>query len=205
MAINKAQAELLASGFLDTIGSDDFTPKDSLTTLIIAAAYLVEQAQKELRNNVSSGALSSSIKALDPKGTRAGIYIDVEMLFYGQFLNAGVRGTRRGSGEYKFKHDMPSRDMVNQISRWLKKAGKSSFNVNAKKSIYKNERKNKSISEIDNAFAVARSIKQKGIKAVRFMDKAAELATAFVAREMGEALTVDIINSLPDTLDGTDN
>jgi hypothetical protein len=62
------------------------------------------------------------------------------------------------------------------------------------------EKKRKSISQLNLgrqvAYAVARSIKQHGIKATGFMDKAVASTSSKVQDRLGNALEVDIINSL---------
>ncbi len=200
-SIRQAQADLLNSGDLDKLGAD-FELTETEDALILAAAYLVEQAQNELSKggHVSSGELSDSIVANDPKESAGRVSIDVEALFYYQFINKGVRGLKGGSGQYSFKTAYPSKDMVASIEKWMKRSGKASTNVNKKHTISANEAKNVSVSELDAAYAVAKSIKTKGIKASHFFDKAIELAENYVQSELGKSFTADIINALPESI-----
>lgn len=207
--ISKSQAKVLASGFLDSLGNSpefsDFIPDESLTALINVAALLIQEAGKNLHQSghVSSGKLIDSLRALDPEYVGRHIAVDIEALFYYQFLNKGVKGTKGGSGQYSFRSSIPSRKMVESIRGWLQKAGASSFNI--KKSVSNLERKNKSISQFDKAYAVARAIKMKGIRANSFFDKAVQIAKGYAAYELGKSLAVDVINSLPTKLDGNSN
>lgn len=200
-SIGQAQASLLGTDFLDNLGSE-FEAPETQDALILAAAYLVEQAQNELNKSghVSSGGLSDSIVANDPTETNGNISIDIEANFYYQFLNKGVKGLKSGSGEYAFKTKLPSKDMVKDIQKWMQRAGKASTRVDKKRSVSYNEVKNKSVSELNSAFAVARSIKNKGIKATRFFDKAIELAERYMQEELGKSFTADIINAIPKTI-----
>lgn len=199
--INQAQANLLNSGFLDDLGSD-FEPTQTTDALILAAAYLVEQAQNELSKagHVSSGNLSDSIVANDPQEINNKVSIDVEALFYYQFLNKGVRGTKGGAGQYSFKSSYPSTEMVSAIEAWIKRSGKASTNVDKKRSASAKEVKNKTVSELDTAYAVARAIKQKGIRATYFFDRAIALATKYTEQELGKSFSADIINAIPPTI-----
>lgn len=197
MSMSKAQAAAIADGFLDTQGSDrnEFEPRETFTELILLAGGLVEQMQKNLisSNSNASGKLSESIIANEPEKAGSALKIDITMSFYGRFVNKGVKGTKGGSGLYAFKYDRPSSKMVNSIRQWIR-IGKAST-ANVKQTYKKLERKNASISQLDNAYATARSILQKGIKATGFIDKAIITTQQKVSDTLGAALKVDIINS----------
>ncbi len=200
MSINKAQAKALADGFLDNIGSgkDGLVPRETLSEIFLIAGEFIEEAQDNLNrtNSNASGNLSRSLAIVNP--TAKGL--DIEMDFYGQFVNKGVKGTKSGSGLYAFKGDIPGSKMIKSIEQWIKRGKRSSRNVNKKKTTSANEKKNKSISEIDNAFAVARSVMQKGIKATGFIDKAAATTAKKMSDRIGEAFSIDVKNSLPPTI-----
>lgn len=209
-SITRSQAELLASNFLDSIGSNpeysDIELDESLIALIQLAGELILDATQNLekRGNVSSGALISSFKVRDPQMEAGAVQLDIEALDYYDFLNKGVKGTKGGSGKYAFKSAYPSDKMVKAIAAWIGRAGLSTFNV--KKSVSKLEKKNKSISKIDRAYAVARSIKMKGIKKTGYLDKAINATKKKAVERLGKALTADVVRSLPTTLDnGTGN
>lgn len=198
--VSTQQAKLLAEGFLDGLGSNDygdFQPEASVNALIDVAAVLIQNAQRILnsKNKVSSGALSDSIQVQAPQYSNGTITLNIEALYYYQFINKGVKGTRGGAGKYSFKNEMPSRKMVNAISGWIKRGGLSTSSVT--RSVSNLESKNKSIAQFNRAYAVARSIKQKGIRPTRFFDEAVRIAQKYAADVLGAALKVDIINSLP--------
>lgn len=209
-SISKSQAKLLASGFLDSLGKNkdfsDLVLNDSLTTLFQLAGELILETTNNLSaaGNVSSGALSESFKVRNPYYEGQEIHLDVEALYYYEFLNKGVKGTRSGEGKFSFKSDLPSRQMVTEIAAWMERAGMASFNI--KKSISNQEVKNKRISQYDSAYAVARSIKMKGIRKTGYFDRAVKTIQDTAITELGKAFKIDLINSLPNNLsDGTDN
>ena len=201
MSINKTQAAALADNFLDDIGSakgEEFQPRETYTQAILLAGELIESAQDNLNksNSNASGRLSSSLEASEPQESGNVLQIDITMNEYGQYLNKGVKGTKSGTGLYQFKYDTPSKKMVDALKENINRAKKSSANVNRKKTISANEKKNVSISDLDKAYAVGRSIKMYGIKPTGFMDKAIDETSRKVADRLGDALVVDIINTL---------
>ena len=198
MGISKAQAAALAEGFLDDIGTEEtFQPRETFTDLILMAGELVEDAQDNLNksNTNASGGLSESLEASEPEKSGSTLKVDVYMNFYGRFVNKGVKGTKSGAGLYAFKYDMPSKSMVDAIKEYIKSAGKKTRNVNARKTISKNEIKNASISS-QIAFATARSIKQHGIKATGFLDKAVEVTRKKVKGRLELDLRIDVLDSI---------
>lgn len=202
MSINKAQADALAEGFLDDIGSseDDFQPKESVSVLLQLAGVIIDNAQQNLNNSNTnaSGKLSESIEAEEPVTGNGFIQQDISMAFYGQFVNKGVRGTKGGRGIYSFKNDKPGGKMVASISKYIKEA-RSKIGTEPK-GRGKNESKNAAVAERQSAYAMARSVKQHGIKPTLFMDKAIDDIDKIIDERFGEALVIDVINSLPDKL-----
>lgn len=202
MSIAKAQALALADGFLDSLGSDktDLRPRETYSEIIVLAGEFIESCQDNLNhsNSNASGKLSASLEASEPTSEGTAMKIDVSMLLYGLFVNAGVKGTKSGSSTagYSFKHDLPSRKMLAAIQEWQIKARASTTNVNAKKTISRNEKKNASISQLDRTYAIARSIVQHGIKPTGFLDKAVATTKDKVADRLGQALRIDVITSI---------
>jgi hypothetical protein len=200
MSISAAQAAFLSEGLADSLGSDKdgFRPTNTLTELQIIAGSFIEACQKNLENshNNASGALSESLTAGDPVVSSGKVRIDILMNDYGLFVNSGVKGTRSGSSTagYSFKSDHPGSKFIKSIEDWIKIGKLSSSNV--KQSYGGNERKSKSISQISSAFAVARSIMQKGLKGNGFLDKAEQTTSATVEDRLGKALEIDIITAL---------
>jgi hypothetical protein len=199
MSISKAQAAALADGFLDNIGSnEELQPRETFSEIILLAGEFVEAAQDNLNksNTNASGNLSSSIQVGEPEVVGSLFKVDVFMDYYGQFINKGVKGTKSGSGLYAFKHDYPSKGMIDSIREWIKAGKLKTTNTNVRKTISRNEKKNGSIAKLDNAFAVARSIKQHGIKPTGFLDKAVDTTITKVKDRLGLALKIDILNSI---------
>jgi len=203
MSISKVQAAALAEGFLDNLGSgkDDLRPKDSLTEIILLAGELIEDAQNNLisGNNIATGNLSESLVAENPEVNGKKFSIDVMMNFYGRFINKGVKGTRSGhsAAGYSFKTELPSRNMVRAFQAYLDRAGTSTRTVTKYKGYGKHEKKNKELAKIDSAFAFARTIKMLGIRKTGFIDKAVSKTESKVRDRMGNALVIDVINSIP--------
>lgn len=202
--ITQAQKSALSSGFLNDIGSNpefsDLQMNESVQALYELAGYLIEEANKNLdkNGNVSSGVLASSHKVVNPQFVGGNIQMDIEALAYYAFINKGVRGTKSGNGLYSFKTDYPSKKMVDEIREWMKRAGISTRNI--QKSVSKLESKRKSISQADSAYAMSRSIKMKGIKPTGYFDKAVKSTQSRAKDTLGQALVVDVINSLPKNL-----
>ena len=201
MSISRAQAQALADGFINSIGSgsqSDLQPRETFTEIILIAGELAEDTQKNLKKagSVSSGDLSSSIETNEPVLKGSILEIDIFMNRYGLFVNKGVKGTKSGHSKagYKFTKSGPSKAFVESIQAWIKRGGLKSTNV--KRSVSKHESKNKSIAEISSAYAVSRSIMQKGIKGNGFFDKAAKTAVKKVGSRLGAALKIDVITSI---------
>jgi hypothetical protein len=202
MSISKAQAAALAEGFLDNIGEgkEGMPPRNTLTELFLLAGELIEDAQNNLNksNHVATGKLSESLIADDPTQNAKTVAIDVLMNFYGAFINKGVKGTRGGSSTagYSFRNEVVSRKMYKAIADWIENAKISTRTVKKYKGYGKHETRRKSIAQYDNTYAVARSIKQHGLKPSGFMDKAVTTTKNKVSERLGTALRIDIIDSL---------
>ena len=202
MSISKQQAAALAEGFLDNLGTDkdDFRPKESFTEIILLAGELVEDAQKNLiaSNKNSSGALSASLIADEPTQNGSILRVDTLMNYYGAFVNKGVKGTRSGQSlaGYSFRNEIVSRKMLADMQGWVDRAKISTRSVKKYSAAGRHEKKTKSISQIDNAYAVARSVKQHGLKPTGFLDKAVKNTSNKVSDRLGAALRIDVIDGL---------
>lgn len=202
MSISKAQAAALAEGFLDNIGTgkEGFAPRQSLTEIFLLAGELIEDAQDNLNksNRNASGKLSASLIADDPTQTANTVAIDVLMNFYGQFVNKGVKGTRSGSSTagYSFRNEGVSKGMLKEIQEWIEKGKLSTRSVTKYKGAGRHEKKQKSIAQIDAAYAVARSVKQHGMKASGFLDKAVLTTKNKVSDRLSAALRIDVIDGI---------
>jgi hypothetical protein len=202
MSISKQQAAALAEGFLDNIGSDrnEFQPKNTYTEVFLLVGELIDTAQTNLNkaNRTASGALSESIVGDDPVKNAGVLRVDVLMNFYGAFVNKGVKGTRSGrsTAGYSFKNEVVSRSMYDEIKNWIETARIKIRSVKKYKGYGKHEIKQKTIAQYDATYAVARSIKQHGLKPTGFMDDAVAKTKDKMARRLGAALEADIIDGL---------
>jgi hypothetical protein len=203
MSISKVQAAALAEGFLDNLGTEKdtgFSPRNTLTELFLLAGELVEDAQNNLNNSNknASGKLSASLIADEPTQNGATVRIDVLMNYYGTFINKGVKGTKSGSSlaGYSFKNEGVSKNFRKDIQDWIKRGKISTRSVKKYTGHGKHEQKNKSIAQYDSAYAVARSIKQHGLKPTGFLDKAVKKAEAKFEDRLGAALRIDVIDGL---------
>jgi hypothetical protein len=202
-SITQAQAEALAEGFFDDIGSEKegLRPRKTLAKLYQLAGGLVDEAQKNLNasDRIASGALSDSIKVLDPRVVNGvNIVIDIQALFYYKFIDAGVRGTKSGSSSkgYSYKNKMPP---VSVIKKWLIKEGIKGKRDKKYRGISRRDDFRKSISDTSRstAYAIAMSIKQKGLKRTNFFVKAVSKTKAVAKEELSKSFKIDIINSIP--------
>jgi hypothetical protein len=202
MSISKSQALALADNFLDDLGTDksDLQPRNLATEAVLIAASVIEHAQENLirGQHVASGKLSESLEASEPETNGSKMSVSVLMAPHGEFINSGVKGKNGGTSTrgYAFKYDLPSKSFVDAIQSSIGRSSKKITNTRIPKSSSRNELKNASVAQACRAYAVARSIIQKGIKPTGFMDRAVQVATRDVEQRLGKALQVDIIDSL---------
>lgn len=199
--MTKAQADLLADGFLDTLEGEDksvLQPKETFSEIFQLAGELVQSAQDNLiqSNSNASGGLSKSIILSDPREQGGVVSVDIMMAEHGQYIDKGVKGTRSGQGEYKFKTENPSSKMLANLMRGIIKAKRKTTNVNANKSTSKNELKNASLSKLTKAWGAAVNIKRYGIAPTGFMSKAITATEQKIEDRLGKALEIDITNSI---------
>lgn len=205
VSITQAQTSFLNRGGLDNLGTA-FTPTESISALAKLAGMLIEAAQNNLiaSNQISSGALSGSFIAQEPKEVNGIITVEISALEYFDFQNKGVRGVGGGSSgaNYSFKNAFPSQKMVDAIEAWITRGGISTANVPARHAIAGHESKQKAISAQSVAYATARAIKIHGIKGTGYFDKAIQVAKTYAQDVLGKALAVDIIHALPTNISG---
>lgn len=194
-------AEVLA--FLDTIGSEDRGDNVSLnnvaTELVNIADEIITKASDNMdrKGNVATGGTISSMKVdnIQVNGKKYSLDILIDDNY--KFLDQGVRGVDgSGKGKFKFKYANPSKKHVDAIQKWLKRRGV----VSKYKAISANERKNKRIKKIGSdrsaAYAVAKSIKKKGIKPTYFFTNAVRDVQKETVKRLGKAFEADIIETL---------
>lgn len=202
-SISKAQADALSDGFFDSIGTskDELQPKGTLSVLYQLAGGLVDEAQRNLisADRIASGKLAESFKVLNPEQIGKTIHIDIEALYYYQFIDGGVKGTRGGNGKYSFKNNVVGKKMQEAIRKWLIKEGLKAKTTKKYKAISVRESKRKSIGETSRsvAYAIGINIKKKGLKRTNFFSKALKSTKDKSRQELSKGFKVDIINSLP--------
>lgn len=208
-SIGRAQADALANGFIDGLGEapqqSDVPLNNTLRQLILLAAGMVKIAQDNLsqKGHVSSGNLADSIKVLNPESEGKSIKVEVEAAFYSDFINNGVKGTKiKGTGKYSFRTSFPSKNMVDAIRDWMKASGLGVKLVKTEHAVGKLEQKNAAIAAFDSAYAMARSIKQKGIKRTGYFDDAFNKTNDAASKELGEGFALDVFNAIPYSIGG---
>jgi len=118
----------------------------------------IADAKRNLAKQNTSGKLSKSLK-YQLKVSKNSIDVDIRMEQYGMFQDKGVSGTKvKRNTPYSYKSKMPPPKV---FDKWLVKKGIAPRN---EKGQFQNR---KSL-----AFAMARSIQQKGIKPSLFLTKA---------------------------------
>lgn len=194
--------------FLGTIGStsrgDD--PKLSRTAKVLVqlAQFLIDTATANLERgaNVASGQTASSMKVVNLNVRTVQMSCDVQILSTYKFLDQGVKGVDGGSGKFSFKTRRPSKKMATAILKWARKRGMAGKIKYKAKSA--NEAKNQSIrkatTEADNlksmAYAMAASIKKKGIRPTGFFTKAVVATRKEERQRYGKAFKLDIIEAM---------
>jgi len=199
-SFSKAQAEAIADGFLDSIGTNkgdaNVVGKGVVSALVRLAMTIAAQATSNLEESgkISSGELAESITVEEPKAEGSQISIEILALFYYKFIDRGVRGVESGTGDFQFRTALPSKRMVDAFDRWIKREGISVENV--KQALFKKERKGMQVKS-SAAYSFARSVKAKGIRPTGFMSKAIRTAETIMKKELGAGLKVDVLNTLP--------
>lgn len=196
--------------FLKSLGTKDRGDKNlklnnTAKALVRLGQTIIETATENLRRgkNIATGDIAASmkIKGLKTQATSAEMNIVIDSRF--KFLNYGVNGVGKGGkGRYNFRYLGVSKKMHTAILTWLNKRGAGGRLKYAP--ISGNERKNKDIRAITSAakskeqlaYAVAMSIKKRGIKPTYFFSNAIRTAQAKARREMGAAFKLDIIESI---------
>jgi len=141
-------------------------------SLTEAVAEIVEQWTKELIEDMRAdldGQVKSKRKQLsqgiDPilRTTRSGVSMDLELPNYYDFVDKGVNGVQGNQGSiYSYKTARPSRKHAQAIAEWITDAvvefkGRGSDNWEK--------------ARLNAAYAMATSIKKKGLKPKPFFDK----------------------------------
>ena len=205
MLTGKAQ---LAAAKLDNLGSNDrgdkVTLSASVQALVDLAGHLISEAQSNLNKAgaEATGELESSIKATDIDITGSVAGINIELLDRYKFIDEGVNGVEQSQGsKFSFKTKTVPKGMKDSIKKWLRIRGRRAVKY---KPISKTERKDQGIAKTRKAadsqeglaYAVATSVKKKGIKKTKFFTNALKSTEKRAKKEFGDAFKADIINSL---------
>lgn len=141
--------------------------------------YVIQQAKSNLTrmHKKSSSKLYNSIKG-DVKEMPNSIRLGFDMEEYGFFQDKGVSGTkRRYDTPFKYTNKQPP---IEPIERWIKNKG-----------IVPRNSKGRFTSKRGLAFAISRSIKEKGIKPSLFFTKPFEKAFKNLPNELIDAFGLD--------------
>lgn len=213
MSISKNQIEALRKGYIQKIGSGDYSIVNT-KDLPILEKVLAEYgllfndaivANLEKNGNIDKGKLAEpSMPVIKKFGNQyvlnLGYKIGSEQLEYYDFVNKGVRGFKSGQpsdSPYSFKNAYPNRKMAANIFGWLNRSRKSSRADNVvsdgkggiSQTQVKRQRLKKILSEAENkrklAYAIASSIKSKGIKKTSYFDNA-------ISQVFNEKFTKDV-------------
>lgn len=132
-----------------------------------------DNARKDFRSK--SNALAQSATVIPANVIATHITYQILIDDYYRFIDEGVKGYKSSylksrSSRYKFQNRYVGRKMLNAISRWIKNAGIASF----KKPQGGRITQLRSVAQQKNsmAWAIATSIKKKGIEATGFFTKA---------------------------------
>lgn len=185
--------------FINGLGTSKKTEAISLdnieAVLFDFAQNYISEAQNNLERSasVAIGTLSSIKQKIKFAGN---VYtLSVSLADYYDFINKGVSGIEnKFPSPYSFKTIYPSRAMVESIKQWLAHGKlKSSSRTIKKYGTYgKLEKKNLSISNLNStAYAVATSVKKKGIKPTYFLDKAFTKTYPQLKKDLAKALKKD--------------
>lgn len=203
MSEARNQAELLSEGTLDRLGASrvDFSDAGELPVtarlLVIAGAQFVQRVHDNLdaMGKVSTGTLSTDVISGDVKVGNNTVSISVGYpanspgAKYYDFVNQGVKGIISGQpseSPYSFRKLSAPPVMVAAIRGWIDQNNIRSREETQKRDLSPLQTKRKGIQEatggaIGNkndalAYAIARSIKRRGLPRTRFFDEAAEYA-----------------------------
>lgn len=215
-SISERQLEVIRNKSIDLNSSlkgefKAFTGDALVRALYNVAVKFINTAVDNLNKSdrVSSGQLIESIQPTDVIIMGKVFTININVNDYYKFVDKGVRGWQSGSpsdSPYAFKQPTKggsgkqSSEMVTAIRKWLIKEGlkSKSTSKNPKHAISSRESRRQKITDTatSSAIVVAGMIRKHGLKKTNFWSDAEQSATEYASRQFGEALQIDIINSL---------
>lgn len=197
--MKKAQAEIISSGVLASLGDNYAKVKDNelivLEAILLGVGLDFNFKIKEYltkANAISSGGLFDiSVPQVYQKGNgyvlEVGYPITSKQAKYYDFVNKGVKGVggknarpKPNTGDYSFKTIKPGRSLPAAIISWLKKGSKSAYKYTPISTLEsKNQSLKKLVTEAENkkrlAFAISTNIKKNGLRATRYFDDAVKV------------------------------
>lgn len=217
MSENREQDRLLSEGFLDTLDRNkvDFSEAAELPVtarlLVLAAADFVQRVQKNLNEmgKVSTGTLATDIIAGEVQSGGGIVSITVgyppesQGANYYDFVNKGVKGLVSGqpaNSPYSFRKLSAPPVMVDAIFGWMQENNIRSREETQTQNLSALQSKRQSLQELTGgdadrslAYAIALSIKRKGLEYTGFFDEARAYAFGdkFIA-DISKAVGADV-------------
>lgn len=211
MNIGQSQSNYLKTIHLDEIGetkgSSAPIEMDAVTQSLVDLAILFAKLAAEgleVAHAIDTALLAESIQ-FDKVKFQGGLYsIDINVLEYYKFVNSGVSGTiNKINSPFSFKNDRVSSAMVLAIKGWITRHGLKARvkEVSGKNKKYRLGTEKKKLDfkkqNIDSvSWAVAKSIKKKGLKATHFWDKAVKGVEEQMEKTIGNAFAISIVNEI---------
>ena len=210
MAISfaQAQANLLATDFLDSIGvspkqfGGETVQLNALAKTVIKSSAEFAANAKDNLNQADRVASGSLLDSIEPKVVELGVnnVVDIYVNDYYKFVDKGVKGwkDRSGSGSpYAFKAPggstgAKSSKMVTAIRKWLIKEGIKIRNT--KKAITPREGRRLNITDTSTsaAIVIAGKIRRDGLRKTDFWTKAIRQLEQDFANDIAGALRIDV-------------
>jgi hypothetical protein len=216
--------------------NSDFKLSAFESVFIDAGSLFIYLAKRKIaaKNRIDTGALSDlQITSVSKENNKYSLtigYPDGSPAWdYYDYVNKGVTGIKSGNpnSPYAFKHPMGGRKkgskksankkpskMILAIMAWYTRQGVFAAKDDQKKNLSGLQRKRKSLSSTVSkanslqslAFLTARSIKNKGLKKINFIDDNIEIAfnEAFVTK-LGLAIGEDILLKFKQDFNGNNN
>lgn len=222
MAKSEAQLQNEVLSYLDSLGTGAEEFKRTTAGLagleyylVLSATNFVLRVQENLnrQGKVDTGGLLNNLEqsAVQVNGSQLSIEVgyraESDQAKYYDFVNKGVKGfkNQQGKSPYSFKNSYPSKAMVLNIAKWLRRNASLGRKEDSRTLITARQRKRKSLSKLVDenkrfksfAYAVAKSIKNKGIKKSRFFDDAIQQSfgqefVSRVAKVVGREVVLNI-------------
>jgi len=215
-SIAEVQAELLAEGTLDRIGSarvtsDQVPVLEELVAGVAAQFVLAVRENIDRMGKVDRGGLIDGVSAGEI--TRNGSKVTVEIGYdksdpaalYWDYVNQGVKGLdsdEPSGSDYRFRTRKVHPVMADAIFQWVKKNNISAQNEDQRRNISALQQKRKDVKALGDprmgmAYAIATNIKRRGLPYTGFWDKAVKeyLGKQFidaVAKAAGADIRVQI-------------